>query len=117
MPIMARLGVGLLVIPQKPWAMVREDFDVYHRVWAEENPGTAPPAPMCGGFVVVDNDAGRAEEMAHRYIGGYYGSVLRHYEFEDNAPRRRAGLRVLHAHHALSSSGTAKVGPSTTLSA
>src|SRR5436190_2250066 len=60
----------------------RVDFDVYRRVWADENAGTAPPAPMCGGFVVVDKDAGRAEELAHRYIGGYYATVLRHYEFE-----------------------------------
>ncbi len=81
MPIMARLGVGLLVIPQKPWDTVKQDFEVYHQVWAEENPGTAPPAPISGGFVVVDQNADRAEEMARRYIGGYYATVLRHYEF------------------------------------
>jgi alkanesulfonate monooxygenase SsuD/methylene tetrahydromethanopterin reductase-like flavin-dependent oxidoreductase (luciferase family) len=82
MPIMARLGVGLLVIPQKPWDVVKEDFAVYHRVWAEENPGTQPPAPLSGGFMFVDRNADRAEELARRYIGGYYASVLRHYEFE-----------------------------------
>ena len=84
MPIMARLGVGLLVIPQKPWSMVQEDFEVYRRVWAEENPGTEPPPPLSGGFVVVHEDAERAEEMARRYIGGYYGTVLQHYEFAAN---------------------------------
>jgi len=81
MPIMARLGIGLLVIPQKPWAMVQEDFEVYHRVWAEENPGTAPPPPLSGGFIVCHENADKAEEMARRYIGGYYGTVLQHYEF------------------------------------
>jgi len=30
MPILARLGVGLLVIPQKPWDVVHKDFEVYH---------------------------------------------------------------------------------------
>src|SRR5215475_3131951 len=29
-PIMAKLGVGLLVIPQKPWEAVKKDFEVYH---------------------------------------------------------------------------------------
>jgi alkanesulfonate monooxygenase SsuD/methylene tetrahydromethanopterin reductase-like flavin-dependent oxidoreductase (luciferase family) len=28
----------------------------------------------------VDEDAGRAEEMAQRYIGDYYHSVMKHYE-------------------------------------
>ena len=82
MPIMARLGVGLLVIPQKPWAAVEEDFRVYTDVYRTEN-GVEPPAPLCGGFCFVDESADRAEEMAHRYIGGYYGTVLKHYELAD----------------------------------
>lgn len=80
MPIMARLGVGLLVIPQKPWDVVKEDFDVYHGVWAEAHGDSAPPAPMCGGFCFVDESADRAEELAYRYIGRYYHSVMEHYE-------------------------------------
>src|SRR5579863_6477380 len=40
MPIMAKLGVGLLVIPQKPWDVVKEDFKVYHKVWHEVNGAT-----------------------------------------------------------------------------
>ncbi len=81
MPIMARLGVGLLVIPQKPWEIVREDFAVYHQVWADTHGDqSAPPAPLCGGFFFVDESADRAEEMAHRYIGRYYQSVMDHYE-------------------------------------
>ena len=80
MPIMARLGIGLLVIPQKPWSVVEEDFRVYTDVYRTEN-GAEPPAPLCGGFVFVDESADRAEEMAYRYIGGYYGTVMKHYEF------------------------------------
>jgi alkanesulfonate monooxygenase SsuD/methylene tetrahydromethanopterin reductase-like flavin-dependent oxidoreductase (luciferase family) len=81
MPVMARLGVGLLVIPQKPWEAVKEDFEVYHRVWADTHgAASAPPDPMCGGFFFVDESADRAEEMAHKYIGRYYHSVMDHYE-------------------------------------
>jgi alkanesulfonate monooxygenase SsuD/methylene tetrahydromethanopterin reductase-like flavin-dependent oxidoreductase (luciferase family) len=81
MPIMARLGVGLLVIPQKPWDVVRRDFEEYHQAWAAENgPDSTPPAPMSGGFVFVDESADRAEERARRYIGAYYRSVMEHYE-------------------------------------
>ena len=79
MPIMARLGVGLLVIPQKPWKDVRQDFEVYHRVFREVN-NTEAPSPLCAGFFFVDENAERAEEMAMKYVGGYYQTVMRHYE-------------------------------------
>ena len=32
--------------------------------------------------MVVDEDAARAEEMAYKYIGGYYHSVMQHYEMQ-----------------------------------
>jgi alkanesulfonate monooxygenase SsuD/methylene tetrahydromethanopterin reductase-like flavin-dependent oxidoreductase (luciferase family) len=81
MPVMAKLGVGLLVIPQKPWEMVAEDFEVYHQVWAQTHGAQSrPPDPLCGGFFFVDESADRAEEMAHKHIGRYYHSVMDHYE-------------------------------------
>ncbi|MGK0171224.1 MAG: alkanesulfonate monooxygenase SsuD [Gammaproteobacteria bacterium] len=80
MPIMAKLGVGLLVIPQKPWEEVQRDFEVYNRVFLEQN-AAPPPAPLCGGFYFVDESADRAEEMARKYIGRYYHTVMKHYEF------------------------------------
>ena len=36
---------------------------------------------MFAGWTFVDEDAGRAEELAHKYIAGYFRSVLAHYEF------------------------------------
>ena len=80
MPIMARLGVGLLVIPQKPWDDVGRDFEVYHQVWGAENPAVPPPKPLTAGFFVVDCERGSGPELARRYIGGYYASVMKHYE-------------------------------------
>ena len=79
MPIMARLGVGLLVIPQKPWDVVQQDFAIYRDVFIKEN-GTEPPQPFCGGFFFVDKDAGRAEAMAYEWISKYYHTAMKHYE-------------------------------------
>ena len=79
MPIMARLGVGLLIIPQKPWDVVRQDFESYHQVYQEAN-GTPAPPPLCVSFCFVDEDADRAEAMASKYIGGYYHTAMQHYE-------------------------------------
>ena len=79
MPIMARLGVGLLVIPQKPWDVVKQDFAIYQAEWAKHH-DTPPPPPLCGGFMFVDTDAKRAEDMAYQWIGAYYHTAMRHYE-------------------------------------
>jgi len=43
------------------------------------NHAEAPP-PILAGWVFCDKDAGRAEAMAREYIGGYWNTVLKHYE-------------------------------------
>jgi alkanesulfonate monooxygenase SsuD/methylene tetrahydromethanopterin reductase-like flavin-dependent oxidoreductase (luciferase family) len=80
MPIMAKLGAGLLVIPQKPWEAVKKDFEVYHKVWEEVNGSTPAPKPLSGGFCFVDENSDRAEEMAMKWIAANYQTVMKHYE-------------------------------------
>src|SRR5208282_6892200 len=55
MPIMAKLGVGLLIIPQKPWDQVAADLDSYTRAYREANHSEAPP-PAMAGWVFCDHD-------------------------------------------------------------
>src|SRR2546430_2461431 len=83
MPIMAKLGVGILVIPQKPWPEVAKELDAYRTTYREINRTEAPP-PVCAGWTFCDENAARAHEMARRYIGGYYQTVLDHYNFQDD---------------------------------
>jgi alkanesulfonate monooxygenase SsuD/methylene tetrahydromethanopterin reductase-like flavin-dependent oxidoreductase (luciferase family) len=77
--IMARLGIGILVIPQKPWDMVASELKAYRSVYSEVN-GTDAPPPIVAGWVLCDESAERAEELARRYIAGYWQTVVRHYE-------------------------------------
>lgn len=85
MPLMAQLGVGVLVVPQKPWETVAADVDVYRRTWRDEHGAdSAPPAPLCAGNIVVASTPQEAEELAHRYIGNYYQTVIDHYGFARN---------------------------------
>jgi alkanesulfonate monooxygenase SsuD/methylene tetrahydromethanopterin reductase-like flavin-dependent oxidoreductase (luciferase family) len=79
MPIMAKLGVGVLVIPQKPWDAVKKDFEIYHKVWREVS-GNEPPKPLSGGFFFVDTDRARAEELGNKYVTDYYHTAMKHYE-------------------------------------
>jgi len=80
LPIMARLGVGILIIPQKPWHEVARELETYRAVYRQVNGVDAPP-PISAGWTFCDPSAERARAMARRYIGGYYQTVLDHYQF------------------------------------
>jgi alkanesulfonate monooxygenase SsuD/methylene tetrahydromethanopterin reductase-like flavin-dependent oxidoreductase (luciferase family) len=77
--IMAELGIGILIIPQKPWDMVTKELADYRRTFHEVN-GTDAPPPICAGWTFCDENADRAQELAYRYIGGYWKTVVKHYE-------------------------------------
>ena len=79
-PVCAKLGLGLLVILQKPWDQVKADLDTYHKYWAEFHPNTEPPKPFCSGFCFVDESADRAEELARKFLAANYREALEHYE-------------------------------------
>lgn len=81
--IMAELGVGILIIPQKPWDMVAAELEEYATIFREVN-GEEPPKPWASGWVFCDEDEDRAREMARRYIGGYWNTVIDHYEFKSD---------------------------------
>ncbi|PYN91262.1 MAG: LLM class flavin-dependent oxidoreductase [Candidatus Rokuibacteriota bacterium] len=88
--IMAELGVGILIIPQKPWHEVAKELDAYRTIYREVN-RTDAPAPIAAGWTFCDESADRAEAMARQYIGGYYQSVLEHYQFAGDHLARTRG--------------------------
>jgi len=67
--IMAKLGVGLLIIPQKPWREVEKELAEYNTLYREIN-GTPAPQPISAGWIFIDPSAERAREMAMKYTGG-----------------------------------------------
>jgi alkanesulfonate monooxygenase SsuD/methylene tetrahydromethanopterin reductase-like flavin-dependent oxidoreductase (luciferase family) len=77
--IMAELGVGILIIAQKPWEQVEKELAEYRSVFREVNGADAPP-PITASVTYCDENADRAEEMAEKYIGGYFKTVVKHYE-------------------------------------
>ena len=99
--------------PAEAVAVVEQDFATYNEVYVAEN-GVPAPAPLCSGFTFVDADAGRAEELAHRYIGGLLPVGAAPLRVRVGAPRRGEGVRVLHPHHRATSTSTGRTRPSTT---
>jgi alkanesulfonate monooxygenase SsuD/methylene tetrahydromethanopterin reductase-like flavin-dependent oxidoreductase (luciferase family) len=78
--IMAKLGAGVLIIPQKPWDVHIQDLRKYEKIFKETH-NRNPPKPIITSYTVCHADAGKAKDMAAKYIGGYWKEVVKHYEF------------------------------------
>jgi alkanesulfonate monooxygenase SsuD/methylene tetrahydromethanopterin reductase-like flavin-dependent oxidoreductase (luciferase family) len=89
-PIMAKLGVGMLIIPQKPWPEVTRELEIYRAIYHQVN-GTEAPPPICAGWTFCDKSADRAEALARQYISGYFQTVLDHYNFASDALGKTKG--------------------------
>jgi alkanesulfonate monooxygenase SsuD/methylene tetrahydromethanopterin reductase-like flavin-dependent oxidoreductase (luciferase family) len=77
--IMAELGAGILINPQKSWDAVAADLRTYRDQYRSIHQAEAP-APMVSGWVICDQDPVRARDLAQEYIGAYFESVMSHYE-------------------------------------
>lgn len=77
--IMADVGAGILINPQKDWQDVADDMRSYRSQFRELK-NEEPPAPIVTGWVVCDKDGKKAKDLAQQYIGAYYESVMTHYE-------------------------------------
>lgn len=77
----ARLGIGALIGPFKPWFMVKEDIRRYREAWTRhhgEDPvgaGLNPRVAMTIG-VYCDHDAKRARRLARQPFEWFYGHLL-----------------------------------------
>ena len=104
--IMARLGVGLLINPQKNWDAHGEDLSNYRRIFLEVNSRPAPP-PTIVAWVYCHENEDVARERAETYIGAYYRSAMSHYEM---AGTHFANIRG-YEHYARQSDELAAHGP------
>ena len=59
--------------------MVAEELATYRSVYLDVN-GTPAPPPVLAGWTYCDENPERARVMAERYIGGYWRTVVDHYE-------------------------------------
>ena len=80
--IMAELGIGLLIIAQKPWDKTLAELDAYRKIYREVN-GVDAPRPLIAGWVACHEDEETANGMYEKYIRNYSRSALEHYEFDN----------------------------------
>ncbi|HEV3115369.1 MAG TPA: LLM class flavin-dependent oxidoreductase [Candidatus Binataceae bacterium] len=82
--IMARLGIGVMLIPAKPRELVEADLAAYRRSFEYIHSRPAP-APISVCFVYCDEDAARAQETAAGYLTDYQLSAFKHYGMTDES--------------------------------
>jgi alkanesulfonate monooxygenase SsuD/methylene tetrahydromethanopterin reductase-like flavin-dependent oxidoreductase (luciferase family) len=80
--LMAQLGVGILIIAQKPWPTAVAELEAYRERYFEINHEPAP-GPILSVFVAVHESRDRAQEMFEEHLIAYSASAVDHYQFED----------------------------------
>jgi alkanesulfonate monooxygenase SsuD/methylene tetrahydromethanopterin reductase-like flavin-dependent oxidoreductase (luciferase family) len=84
MEVNARLGLGVMIIAQKPWDVTERDLRTYNERFVAMN-GAAPPKPLLVSFVAVHESEAAALEMHEEYHVRYARSTLEWYEFNNAA--------------------------------
>ncbi|MGH7986915.1 MAG: LLM class flavin-dependent oxidoreductase [Candidatus Binataceae bacterium] len=79
--IMAKQGMGMLVIPQKPWAEHRADYDHFNQSCAKF--GQLAKKPIVVAFIYCAESEREADEGAATWMGNYADTALRHYEYDE----------------------------------
>lgn len=82
MEIMARMGVGLMVIAQKPWETTEAELEAYRARYLELN-GHEAPKPVLVIVAGVSKDPAQVERMRSVYLQRWARSTVEHYEFDN----------------------------------
>ena len=88
--LMAKPGLGILLIPQRPWEDIRSELVEYRALFREHHREEAPP-PVAVAWVFCDEDEQRARDEAERWMTRYWRGVIEHYNFAK--PENFAGIK------------------------
>jgi alkanesulfonate monooxygenase SsuD/methylene tetrahydromethanopterin reductase-like flavin-dependent oxidoreductase (luciferase family) len=80
--LVAKLGVGLMIIPQKPWHIVEEELAGYARRFREVT-GEEAPKPVLAVNIAIGETEDEAKDMYEKYLMGMSRSTSTHYEFDN----------------------------------
>ena len=78
--VAAANGLGAMLFSQMAWNKVSDSIWAYREDYRKKNNGEEAPPVHINDFIICHPDRKKAEEMARRYVVGYYWSVMEHYE-------------------------------------
>ena len=79
--IMAKLGLGVLIIAQRSWEDTAADYARYRETALANNITPRPPIGLLN--VLVSDDAREAAELGNRHLEAMWDSIDNHYHFAD----------------------------------
>jgi alkanesulfonate monooxygenase SsuD/methylene tetrahydromethanopterin reductase-like flavin-dependent oxidoreductase (luciferase family) len=82
MELMARLGVGIMVIAQKPWETAEAELVEYRQRFLEIN-GVEAPKPILVVVAGVSKTRAETERIREVYLQRWARSTVDHYEFDN----------------------------------
>jgi alkanesulfonate monooxygenase SsuD/methylene tetrahydromethanopterin reductase-like flavin-dependent oxidoreductase (luciferase family) len=82
MELMARMGVGIMVIAQKPWETAEAELAAYRERYRELN-GCEAPKPILVVVAAVSHDRTAVRRMRDIYLQRWARSTVEHYEFDN----------------------------------
>lgn len=77
----AEAGLGLMIIPQKPWEDHIKDLELYNSKRKEK--GLGPRNPVVGCFMYCSNNQDELKQAWEEYMPNMNYSATRHYEFDE----------------------------------
>jgi len=93
--IMAQQGMGMLVIPQKPWSEHKKDYDHFKESCAKF--GHTAKRPMVSTFMYCAETEKEALAGAEKWMGNYADTAIAHYEYDEPEHFRGAKGYEFHA--------------------
>ena len=78
--IMAKAGLGMLIIPQKSWADHMKDYEAYQASCA--NFGTTARRPIITAWIYCSEDE-TAHEDGRKWVMDYADTAMSHYGFDE----------------------------------
>jgi alkanesulfonate monooxygenase SsuD/methylene tetrahydromethanopterin reductase-like flavin-dependent oxidoreductase (luciferase family) len=81
--IMANLGLGVLIVPQRDWDTTASELERYNTIY--RSLGKEPIPPVSLGWIYIDNTEEKAMAGARKYMGAYWQSADLHYEISKGA--------------------------------
>lgn len=92
-PVAADLGVRMMTFMQFDNATHGKSVNEHRELFKKAH-GAYPSRPLVQDFVVCHEDPDEAERLAQKYIGDYFLSVIRHYDFAGSHWRDTKGYET-----------------------
>lgn len=79
--IMAKAGLGMLIIPQKSWADHMKDYEAFQA--SCQRFGTSARRPVITCWIYCDEDEGKAQHDGRKWIADYADTAVSYYRFDE----------------------------------